>query len=177
MIILILIIPLHCKKDQRFPLPNSPWPGIIKLFPARESLVGDIPAGDGKTANLFYSVVTLSMIAKYFDYHDHVMIFQYSNNIFLWMLIAHSFQYFDMTFLYKADHTMTPAIDNMILPQLWSCIDFSIPTWSFWWCWSYRWWSSYSPASSASSAHSWSLLMKKVRYDVKSLCVGRLVRS
>jgi hypothetical protein len=27
--------------------------GLIKLFPARESLVSDIPAGDGKTANLF----------------------------------------------------------------------------------------------------------------------------
>jgi hypothetical protein len=26
---------------------------ILKLFPARESLVGDIPAGDGKIANLF----------------------------------------------------------------------------------------------------------------------------
>ncbi len=33
-------------------LPNSPWPGIIKLFPAREGLVSDIPAGD-----LFYSVL------------------------------------------------------------------------------------------------------------------------
>jgi hypothetical protein len=33
-------------------VPNSPWPGI-KLLPARESLVSDIPAGDGKTANLF----------------------------------------------------------------------------------------------------------------------------
>ncbi len=31
-------------------------PGIIKLFPSRESLVSDIPAGDGKTANLFNSV-------------------------------------------------------------------------------------------------------------------------
>jgi hypothetical protein len=28
-------------------------PGIIKLFPARESLVSDIPAGDGKNDNLF----------------------------------------------------------------------------------------------------------------------------
>jgi hypothetical protein len=36
--------------------PNSPWPGIIKLFLARESLVSEIPAGDGKIANLFYSV-------------------------------------------------------------------------------------------------------------------------
>jgi hypothetical protein len=29
---------------------------IIKLFPARESLVKDITAGDGKIANLFYSI-------------------------------------------------------------------------------------------------------------------------
>jgi hypothetical protein len=33
---------LHCKKT--------------KLFPSRESLVNDFPAGDGETANLFYSV-------------------------------------------------------------------------------------------------------------------------
>jgi hypothetical protein len=32
------------------------WPGIIEFFPARESWVSDIPAGDGKIANLFYSV-------------------------------------------------------------------------------------------------------------------------
>ncbi len=30
--------------------------GIIKLFPARGELVSDIPAGDGKIDNLFYSV-------------------------------------------------------------------------------------------------------------------------
>jgi hypothetical protein len=29
---------------------------LAKLFPARESLVGDIPVGDGKNDNLFYSV-------------------------------------------------------------------------------------------------------------------------
>jgi hypothetical protein len=28
----------------------------MKLFPARESLVSDIPAGDGKNDNLFYNV-------------------------------------------------------------------------------------------------------------------------
>jgi hypothetical protein len=51
---------MHCKKGYPFSrpqpgchLPNSPWPGIIKLFPARESLVSDIAAGDGKIANLF----------------------------------------------------------------------------------------------------------------------------
>ncbi len=37
----------HCKKRL----------AIIKLFPARESLVKDITAGDGKIANLFYSIV------------------------------------------------------------------------------------------------------------------------
>jgi hypothetical protein len=35
-----------------------PWPIIIKLFPAGESLVSDMPAGDGKIANFFYSVET-----------------------------------------------------------------------------------------------------------------------
>jgi hypothetical protein len=37
--------------------PNSLRSGIIRLFPARESLVSDIPAGDGKIVNLFYSAV------------------------------------------------------------------------------------------------------------------------
>jgi hypothetical protein len=32
---------------------QTPWPGKIKLFPARESLVSDIPAGDGKKYILF----------------------------------------------------------------------------------------------------------------------------
>jgi hypothetical protein len=41
-------------------LPNSPWAGKIKLFPARESLVSDILAGDGRIANLFYSVCILA---------------------------------------------------------------------------------------------------------------------
>jgi hypothetical protein len=33
--------------------PNSPWPGIIKLFPAMESLVSDIPAWTGKSLTFF----------------------------------------------------------------------------------------------------------------------------
>ncbi len=37
--------------------PNSPWPGIIKLIPARESLVSDIPTGDGKNDNLFFQCI------------------------------------------------------------------------------------------------------------------------
>jgi hypothetical protein len=54
---------LHCKKRLAvflFPagmsLTNSPWPEIIKVFPPRESLISDIPAGDGKTANIFFTV-------------------------------------------------------------------------------------------------------------------------
>jgi hypothetical protein len=43
-----LMSALHCK--------NSPWPVIIKLIPASERLVDEIPAGDGKIGNLFYSV-------------------------------------------------------------------------------------------------------------------------
>ncbi len=36
------------------------WAEIIKLFPPRESLVSDIPAGDGKTANLFFTVYSVA---------------------------------------------------------------------------------------------------------------------
>jgi hypothetical protein len=39
--------------------PNSPWPGINRLFPTRKSLVSDIPAGDGKLANLFFLQCTV----------------------------------------------------------------------------------------------------------------------
>jgi hypothetical protein len=60
------------KKDERFscpqtggPEPNSPWPGIIKLFLARESLVSDIPAGDGNSLTFFYSVSVFLGIQAY----------------------------------------------------------------------------------------------------------------
>ncbi len=47
------------KKARDFPIPsrdatNQTVPGIIKLFPSRESLVSNIPAGR-EIANLFYS--------------------------------------------------------------------------------------------------------------------------
>jgi hypothetical protein len=53
---------IHCKKRfliflSQTGMSNFLWPGIIKLFPARESLVGDIPAGDGKIDYLFNSVL------------------------------------------------------------------------------------------------------------------------
>jgi hypothetical protein len=55
------------EKSERFSRPQpgchvtnqtlpGQWPGIIKFFPARENLASDIPVGDGKIANLFYSV-------------------------------------------------------------------------------------------------------------------------
>jgi hypothetical protein len=50
------------KKVSNFPVPRrdvthqSPWPGIIKLFPARVSLVSDIPAGTGKWLTFFFIV-------------------------------------------------------------------------------------------------------------------------
>jgi hypothetical protein len=40
-------------------------PGIIKLFPARESLDSDIPAGDRKLDNLFYNVVSFLLVINY----------------------------------------------------------------------------------------------------------------
>jgi hypothetical protein len=36
---------------------------VIKLFPSMESLVSDIPAGDGKSIIFFYSVVAPCLIA------------------------------------------------------------------------------------------------------------------
>jgi hypothetical protein len=34
-----------------------PWPGINKLYPAKECLVSDSPAGTGKWLNFFYSML------------------------------------------------------------------------------------------------------------------------
>jgi hypothetical protein len=43
-------------------LTDSPWAGILKLFPpAGESLISDIPAGDGKTSlTFFYGISALA---------------------------------------------------------------------------------------------------------------------
>ncbi len=63
---------VHCKKGWRFSRPqpgfhwpNSPWAEIIIFSPARDSLVSDIPAGDGKIAHLFYSVNSTASIPRY----------------------------------------------------------------------------------------------------------------
>jgi hypothetical protein len=52
---------VHGKK--RFAIfPSPAWMLITKLSLARESLVCDIPAGEGKIAHLFYSVVEKRLV-------------------------------------------------------------------------------------------------------------------
>ncbi len=60
----VLLTSYTVKKVNEFPvpqagchLPNSSWTGIIKLFPSRDSLVSDIPPGDGKMPNLFLQCI------------------------------------------------------------------------------------------------------------------------
>jgi hypothetical protein len=47
-------------------LSNSPWVGRTKFFPSRESLVSDIPAGEGNVANLFFTVYLRNRSVKWF---------------------------------------------------------------------------------------------------------------
>jgi hypothetical protein len=62
------IITYTVKKVNDFPVPsrtepNSLWLRIIKIiFPAMESLVSVIPAGDGKTDKLFFNVYYLATL-------------------------------------------------------------------------------------------------------------------
>jgi hypothetical protein len=72
-----LHLSLHCKKkvsgfsrpQPGCHLPNSPWAGIIKFFPARKSMVSDIPAGDGKTDNLFLQCKLPLVCSKFLCFH------------------------------------------------------------------------------------------------------------
>jgi hypothetical protein len=68
---------VHCKKRLAmiFPSPardvtsqTLPWPGISRLFSARESWVSDIPAGDGKIANFFLQCTSMVFIIIYSQY-------------------------------------------------------------------------------------------------------------
>jgi hypothetical protein len=43
----------HSRPQPGCHLTNYPWAEIFKLFPPRESLVSNIPAGDGNVANIF----------------------------------------------------------------------------------------------------------------------------
>ncbi len=54
----IPILHLHCKKRLAgISLTKLSLAGNNLIFPARESLVSNIPPGDGKIANLFYTVL------------------------------------------------------------------------------------------------------------------------
>ncbi len=66
----LIINRLHCKKRL-----------AIKLFPARESLVNDIPAGDWKIASLFYSVRAHATLDIEYEYST-----QFFRNIYVWIL-------------------------------------------------------------------------------------------
>ncbi len=57
----------HCKKKVSDQPPNSPWLDKNKLFPAIESLVSDIPAGERKIVNLFYSVDAFAVKKFYIE--------------------------------------------------------------------------------------------------------------
>jgi hypothetical protein len=67
-----IVQPIHCKKRlSNFPsqpgchLSNYPWPGIIKLFPVRESSVSEIQAGDRKIINIFLQCTLLLIIIHF----------------------------------------------------------------------------------------------------------------
>jgi hypothetical protein len=66
----LIINRLHCQKRL-----------TIKLFPARESLVSDIPAGDGKITSLFYSVRAHATLDIGYEYWT-----QFFRNIYVWIL-------------------------------------------------------------------------------------------
>jgi hypothetical protein len=48
-------------------------PGIIKLFPDRESLVSDIPAGDGKIGNCFLQCREPHLYFNWFNVSLHMI--------------------------------------------------------------------------------------------------------
>ena len=69
------VVWVHCKKTLRFSrprlgchLPNSPWAGKLKLFPARESLVSDIPTENEKSL-IFFTVYGIYRISSIFPLH------------------------------------------------------------------------------------------------------------
>ncbi len=56
------------KRGNDFPVPSQDVTNqtLILLFPARESLVSDLPAGYGKSANLFLQCILLARSHKFF---------------------------------------------------------------------------------------------------------------
>ncbi len=63
----VLSIPMYAIQSLKFAEEDEKWSETIlynqfKLFPARENLVSDIPAGDGKSLNFFYCVCTCTYV-------------------------------------------------------------------------------------------------------------------
>jgi hypothetical protein len=106
-------IHVHCNKRLAiFPSPawwsltNSPWPRIIKLFPAMDSLVSDIPAGDGKIVNLFLqcrNCSTLSCSTYIYSLISHYTLVMPPHNpitLFKWLLVSVDTFLLDCTSVY-----------------------------------------------------------------------------
>ncbi len=74
--VLVQHLYIHCKKRLAvFPVhsrdvTNQTLPGreYLNYSPARESLVSDIPAGDGKTANLFLQCIDIYAYARAWEH-------------------------------------------------------------------------------------------------------------
>jgi hypothetical protein len=68
---------IHCKKKvSDFSVPsldvnNQTLPGreLCTVFPDRESLVSDIPAGDGKITNLFLQCTSIRTVRVQLNIH------------------------------------------------------------------------------------------------------------
>jgi len=85
-------VKVHWKKVSKFPVPSRDVTHrgrnndiICKLFPARESVVSDIPAGDGNIANLFLQCCKGKKKCK------HLTVF---DSFILWNEKLHSVQQF-----------------------------------------------------------------------------------
>ncbi len=74
------------RPQQGYHQPNSRWPGIIKFFPARESLRSDIPAGDGKIANPFLQCSYPPPYEQRFFHHDGMYAKNWSLPLYVYSL-------------------------------------------------------------------------------------------
>jgi hypothetical protein len=96
--------------------PNSPWPGMFKFFPARESLVSDIPAGDGKTDFLFYSATMQNLFTARSDWPESGIIEKLKVSTYL----AIGYEFFRFVEYFKGVQNSTVLIpqDHLIINDL-----------------------------------------------------------
>jgi hypothetical protein len=102
------------KKVADFPVPRRdctdqtlPWRGIILVFPARESLVSDILARDGKTTHLFYGVPSPPPSNGWAPFSDYLSSF--------WRLPSWKGVLFSLTSTLPFPHYLTPSTSYSIL--------------------------------------------------------------